>query len=145
MASEGAASSTEKHTILLVDDEEMITDAIGSLLEKVGYRVICVNGGKEAVEVVEQCRDDINLVILDMLMPDMDGQKTFHRIKNIQPQLPVLMASGYNNREQLADIMQNGCKGFIQKPYSLAQLHPTIQSILTNGQAMPANDPDSKK
>ena len=99
---------------MLVDDEEMITDAIGSLLEKVGYRVICVNGGKEAVRVVEQFRDDINLVILDMLMPDMDGQKTFHRIKDIQPQLPVLMASGYNNREQLADIMQNGCKGFIR-------------------------------
>ena len=125
------ASGSDKQTILLVDDEQMITDAIGALLVKVGYRVICASGGKEAVQVVEQSSEDISLVILDMLMPDLDGQKTFHRIKKIQPKLPVLMASGYNHHDQLSDIMQNGCKGFIQKPYSLAQLHPTIQNILT--------------
>jgi len=130
MVSNPTTPGSDKQTILLVDDEEMITDTIGALLEKVGYRVIRAGGGKEAVQVVEQDREDIHLVILDMLMPDMDGQKTFHRIKKIQPQLPVLMASGYNHHDQLSDIMQSGCKGFIQKPYSLAQLHPTIQSIL---------------
>lgn len=142
MASTETASTRDKQTILLVDDEEMITDAIGSLLEKVGYRVICVNGGREAVKVIEQSRDDIHLVILDMLMPDMDGQKTFHRIKNIQPQLPVLMASGYNPHDQLTDIMQHGCRGFIQKPYSIAQLHPTIQSILSEGMDKPESGSD---
>jgi len=142
MISDKTASERSKHTILLVDDEEMITDAIGTLLEKVGYRVICAGGGMEAVRVVEQSEEDIHLVILDMLMPDMDGQKTFHRIKKIQPKLPVLMASGYNHHDQLRDIMQNGCNGFIQKPYSLSQLHPTIQNILTECRETSEDGPD---
>ena len=115
MAPTKTPAGRDKQTILLVDDEKMITDAIGALLEKVGYRVICAGGGKEAVQVIERNSNDIHLVILDMLMPDMDGQKTFHRIRKIQPQLPVLLASGYNHHDQITDIMQSGCKGFIQK------------------------------
>lgn len=131
------APGSDKQTILLVDDEKMITDAVGALLEKVGYRVLRAGGGKEAVQLVEQGMDDINLVILDMLMPDMDGRKTFHRIKKIQPKLPVLMASGYNHQEQISDIMQQGANGFIQKPYTISQLHPTIQNILAEAESTP--------
>jgi CheY-like chemotaxis protein len=117
-------------TILLVDDEEMIRDVASELLKNLGYQVVVAASGAEAVETITRRGDTINLVILDMIMPDMDGGTTFDRIRAIMPKMPVLLSSGYSQNGQAIDIMQKGCNGFIQKPYTLANLSQKIRRIL---------------
>ena len=87
--------SNGSETMLLVDDEEMIIDVGQALLTKLGYRVIGVKSGIEAVEVVHRMGYSIDLVILDMIMPGMDGGKTFDRIRDICPKMPIILSSGY--------------------------------------------------
>jgi PAS domain S-box-containing protein len=116
-------------TILLVDDEKMIRDVACALLEHLGYRVVVAASGAEAVETITHRGDTINLVILDMIMPDMDGGTTFDRIRAIMPRMPVLLSSGYSQDGQAIEIMQKGCNGFIQKPYALSELSKKIRKV----------------
>jgi PAS domain S-box-containing protein len=117
-------------TVLLVDDEDMIIDVGQALLTKLGYRVIGVHSGKEAVEVIHRQGDGVDLVILDMIMPKMDGGKTFDRIRDICPQIPVMLSSGYAMNSQAEKIMNRGCDGFIQKPFNIYELSQKIRKIL---------------
>ncbi len=116
-------------TILLVDDEEMIRKVACAMLNKLGYLVVVAASGAEAVETITRRGDSIDLVILDMIMPDMDGGATFDRLRAIMPRIPVLLASGYSINGQAIDIMQKGCKGFIQKPFTLAELSQKIRLV----------------
>jgi two-component system cell cycle sensor histidine kinase/response regulator CckA len=116
-------------TILLVDDEEMIIDVGQALLKRLGYKVIAVNSGGEAVDAIQRMGSDIDLVILDMIMPGMDGGKTFDRIREISPRLPVMLSSGYAINDQATKIMRRGCNGFIQKPFSVSELSKKIREI----------------
>jgi signal transduction histidine kinase/ActR/RegA family two-component response regulator len=128
VAVEGIVTGSEK--ILLVDDEEMIRMVARSMLEKLGYRVIVATGGAEAVDALVEEGDSIDLVILDMIMPGMDGGRTFDRIRELRPRMPVLLSSGYAINGQAIDIMKRGCNGFIQKPFSIAELSQKIRSVL---------------
>jgi CheY-like chemotaxis protein len=101
-----------------------------AMLEKLGYHVIVAASGEQAVDVVSQMDDNIDLVILDMIMPGMDGSKTFDRIREIRPALPVILSSGYSINGQAAEIMKKGCNGFIQKPFSLSKLSQNVRKIL---------------
>jgi len=121
---------TGSETILLVDDEEMIRMVASAMLKKLGYRVIVASGGMEAADIVAREGDAIHLVILDMIMPGMDGNETFDRLREIRPQLPILLSSGYAINGQAIDIMQKGCNGFIQKPFSISELSQKIRGIL---------------
>jgi PAS domain S-box-containing protein len=125
--------SNGSETVLLVDDEAMIIDVGKALLTKLGYRVIGVKSGKEAVEVVHRMGNGIDLVILDMIMPGMDGSKTFDRIREICPQMPVMLSSGYAISGQAEQIMNRGCNGFIQKPFSVYELSQKVRQILDKG------------
>lgn len=116
-------------TILLVDDEEMIRDVAKELLENLGYQVVVAASGAEAVEAINRRGNTIHMVILDMIMPDMGGGATFDRIRAIMPKMPVLLSSGYSQNGQAISIMQKGCNGFIQKPYTLAGLSQKIRRI----------------
>lgn len=124
---DGLFKGTE--TILLVDDEEMITDVGKIMLEKLGYRVLAANGGNQAVEMISQMGKDIDMVILDLIMPVMDGGKTFDRIREIQSDRPVLLSSGYAINDQATLILNRGCNGFIQKPFSLSELSRKVRQI----------------
>ncbi|MFO7712907.1 PAS domain S-box protein [Desulfosarcina sp.] len=117
-------------TILLVDDEEMIINVSQALLEKLGYQVIAAKSGEEATEVVLRMGSGIDLVILDVIMPGMDGIITFDRIRAIHPQMPVLLSSGYAVDGQSVEILQRGCNGFIQKPFDISKLSLKIQNIM---------------
>jgi len=117
-------------TILLVDDEDMILDVAENLLKEMGYRVLLAGSGKEAVEVYEKYKDEINLVILDMIMPDMSGSQTYDRISEINPDIKVLLSSGYSINGQAARILKRGCEGFIQKPYLFQTLSHKVREIL---------------
>jgi len=117
-------------TILLVDDEEMIIDVGQAMLEKLGYRVFAAQNGQRAVEAVTEMGNEIDLVIIDMIMPGMDGGKTFDQIREIQPEIPVMLSSGYALNSQADEIMRRGCNGFIQKPFNISEFSKKVRKIL---------------
>ncbi|NCO60294.1 response regulator, partial [bacterium] len=117
-------------TLLLVDDEEMILDVGSSLLDSLGYETIRAQGGVKAVEIYSRMHGRIDLVILDMIMPDMGGKETFDRLRKINPKAKVLLASGYSLNGQAREILERGCDGFIQKPFTLLGLSRKIISLL---------------
>jgi len=116
--------------ILLVDDEKMILEVGSQLLERLGYEVITASGGKAAVEIYQERSGEIDLVILDVVMPDMSGGETFDRLKEIHPGVRVLLASGYSINGKASEILNRGCRGFIQKPFSLEELSNKTAEIL---------------
>lgn len=117
-------------TILLVDDEEMVADIGKDLLEKLGYTVLVASGGTEAIKLYRRHRDQVGLVILDMIMPDMSGGETFSRLRAIKPNAKILLSSGYSLDGRASAIMQQGCNGFIQKPFNLKKISHKIREIL---------------
>jgi len=117
-------------TILLVDDEEMISDIGGKMLKKLGYRVVLAESGRKALKIFEKLHSRIDLVILDMIMPDMGGSETFDHLKAIAPDIKVLLSSGYSIDGQASQIMKRGCNGFIQKPFNLKHFSQTVREIL---------------
>ncbi len=124
---EGLIRGTE--TILLVDDEEMILEVAQEMLEELGYRVLATLSGEKAIEMVKQKDNGIDMVILDLIMPGMDGGHVFDSIREIMPQMPVLLSSGYAINGQADEIMQRGCNGFIQKPFNIAGLSAKIRQV----------------
>ena len=117
-------------TILIVDDEDMIIDVGQALLKRMGYQVITAKSGEEALEVVHRIGAGIDLVILDMVMPGMDGGRTFDGIRETCLELPIMLASGYAINGQAQKIMNRGCNGFIQKPFSVSELSQKVRQIL---------------
>jgi len=119
-------------TILLVDDEQLITDVGSAMLESLGYEVHTASSGFKAIELLKDKGKNIDMVILDLIMPEMDGEKTFTALRAIDSQIPVLLSSGYSMNGQASNIMEKGCNGFIQKPYNIAELSKKIREILEN-------------
>ncbi|MCG6893628.1 MAG: PAS domain S-box protein [Desulfobacteraceae bacterium] len=117
-------------TVLLVDDEEMILKVGQGMLERLGYRVMVAANGIDALEMVKSRGGEIDLVILDLVMPGMTGDKAFDRMRALRPTLPVLLASGYAVSGKAAEVLDRGCNGFIQKPFTLAELSWKIREIL---------------
>jgi PAS domain S-box-containing protein len=117
-------------TILLVDDEKMIVEVGRELLEELGYIVLPVRSGQEAIEVFKDRHQEIDLVIMDMIMPGMGGGETFDRLKEIDPQVRVLLSSGYSVNGQASKILKRGCEGFIQKPFNMHQLAEKVQNSI---------------
>ena len=117
-------------TILLIDDEKMIIDVGIELLEELGYAVQSAMSGREAIDIFLKDRDKIDLVIMDMIMPEMGGGETFDRLKEIDPDVKVLLSSGYSINGQATKILRRGCDGFIQKPFNMNQLAEKVQQIL---------------
>ena len=117
-------------TILLVDDEDIIIDVGSQLLKKLGYNVFEARGGKEAIQVYQENKDNIDMIILDMIMPDMGGSDVYDKIKTIDPNVKVLLSSGYSIDGQATEILKRGCNGFIQKPFNLKRLSRKIREVL---------------
>jgi CheY-like chemotaxis protein len=114
-------------TILLVDDEDMIIESAGEMLEELGYTVLTAKGGKEALQILKQNKQKIDMVILDMIMPDMSGSDTYNGLMEINPNLKVLLCSGYSVDGQATEILDRGCEGFIQKPFNLRDLSTKVR------------------
>jgi nitrogen-specific signal transduction histidine kinase/ActR/RegA family two-component response regulator len=130
-AADGAATDGRgQKTILVVDDEAMVLDVCRDMLEKLGYAVLAVDSGEKAVDLVSRNEKKLDLVLLDIIMPGLSGGETFDRLKSVRPDLKILLASGYSLDTKAAAIMNRGCDGFIQKPYTLKNLTDKIQSIL---------------
>jgi len=117
-------------TILLVDDEKMVLDVSKELLESMGYRVYAVGSGQEAIAVYTEKRNEIDLAILDMVMPKMSGGETFDRLREINSEIKVLLSSGYSLNGEAETIMDRGCNGFLQKPFHLKKLSSKVREML---------------
>lgn len=118
-------------TILLVDDEEIIIDVGTQLLERLGYTVLEARCGKEAIQIYQENKDNIDMIILDMIMPDMGGSEVYDKIKIIDPEVKILLSSGYSVEGQATEILKKGCNGFIQKPFNLKSLSRKIREVLS--------------
>lgn len=117
-------------TILLVDDDELILDVGKAMLGTLGYDVLTASGGDMAISLCRRYQGQIALVILDMIMPDMGGGRAYDRLKSLDPELRVLLSSGYSINGQATDILARGCNGFIQKPFSLQVLSEKVREII---------------
>ena len=117
-------------TILLVDDEQIIINVTQAMLEGLGYKVLTAHNGEEAVEIYKTKMDQINLVIMDMIMPGIGGGEAFDRIKAVNPAVNVILASGYSMNGMAKDILNRGVRSFLQKPFRLNDLSEKIRSVL---------------
>jgi two-component system, cell cycle sensor histidine kinase and response regulator CckA len=117
-------------TVLLVGDQEAVINVGKAVLHTLGYDVILAKNGKEAVETFHSNREKIDLMILDMIMPGMSGAETYDEIKKINPEIKVILSSGYSLEGQAARILERGCNGFIQKPFNVSDLSRKIREIL---------------
>jgi len=116
--------------VLFVDDEEVVIEVSSQMLQYLGYSVYEAKGGKEALEIYEDNKDRIDLVVLDLIMPDMGGSDTYDRLKEINSDVKVLLSSGFSIDGQAEDIMKRGCNGFIQKPFNVIELSQKIKEVL---------------
>ena len=117
-------------TVLLVDDEEIVIGVGRQMLEKLGFSVLTAKNGKEALDVYKNNQYDIDFVVLDMIMPNMGAADTYVELQSINPAIKVLLSSGYGVDQQTNELLNRGCKGFIQKPFNMQSLSEKIEEIL---------------
>jgi CheY-like chemotaxis protein len=117
-------------TILLVDDEDITVEVGEEILVELGYKVITARNGIEALAAYKDNAATIDMVILDMIMPDMGGGKTYDELKKINPGIKVLLSSGYSISGEASEILERGCNDFIQKPFNMKQLSEKMRRIL---------------
>jgi CheY-like chemotaxis protein len=121
-----------RETILVVDDEEKIRKICQENLNLLGYSVITADSGAKAIEIYRKKAKLIDMVVLDMIMPDLSGKDTYERLKQINPHVKVLLASGYTLEGQAKEILDSGCNAFIQKPFKIEQLSIMIRKVIDN-------------
>ncbi|MGD9200171.1 MAG: response regulator [Chitinispirillia bacterium] len=117
-------------TILVVDDEEMLLESISEMLLNLGYKAVCYSSGEKAMEYYRKNYKQVHSVILDLIMPGMDGLGCLKIIKEINPEACVVVSSGYSEEKRKENIFQNGAKEFLKKPYNISELSKTLLKVL---------------
>ncbi|MFC1514000.1 PAS domain S-box protein [candidate division KSB1 bacterium] len=117
-------------TILVVDDEENVRQLAQKILKKMGYKVLIAKDGIEGVSMYQQYKNNIDLVVLDLIMPNMAGKETFDMLKKIDPEVKVLLSSGYSQEGKAVDMIKKGAKGFIQKPFRIKEISKAVSEVL---------------
>jgi len=115
--------------ILLVDDEEMVRNTTKEILNYLGYEVTVACGGEEAIQLYKDKKDQFDLLIIDLIMPKMNGVVCFEHIKKLDPTVPVVISSGISEIGKKESILQMGVSAFIQKPFTIDVLQSTLHSI----------------
>jgi CheY-like chemotaxis protein len=122
-------------TILLVDDEETIRSVTRRMLERAGFTVVTCDNGKEAIQLFKDLGDHLSCVLMDLTMPQMDGDVASHEMFRIRTDIPIILSSGYNSQDIKNRFAGTGLMSFIQKPYSMATLLETLHSVLESRNA----------
>jgi len=117
-------------TILIIDDETILTETGETMLNELGYTVLTANDGKTGIATYTEHPQKIDLVILDMIMPKMSGNATFTQLKAIDPEVKVLVSSGYGVDGKASELLKRGCRGFIQKPFNLMELSKKVREAI---------------
>ena len=113
-----------------MDDEEVIRNSATNILKECGYRVILAFDGLEAEEIYKNRHKEINMVLLDMVMPKISGKDTYIKLRAINNEVKVLLSSGFKQDERVQSVMEMGINGFIQKPYTIGGLSQAVNEIL---------------
>jgi len=113
---------TSSGAVLLVDDEASVRDVSKRLLEREGVRVMVANDGAQAVSIFKEYANEIALVLMDLTMPEMDGEEAFHAMRAIRPDVMVVLSSGFLDTEAVERLRGNGLAGFVKKPYTRQRL-----------------------
>ena len=119
-----------KETILLVEDEEALIEMVRLMLESKGYKVLTAINGSEAIEMYRLRKNKIDIVLTDMGLPEMTGMDVYKKIKKIKVNVKVIFASGYFEPEIKSELIKEGAKGFIQKPYSQDEVLRKLRELL---------------
>jgi CheY-like chemotaxis protein len=117
-------------TILVCDDDAIMRQVTSNILSQFGFEVITASTGLEALKFIQQKPKDLRLIILDLMLPGMEGNIVFEEIKKIAGNIPVLFSSGFGKNERIKEVLTKGAAGFLQKPYSLEQLFELVVGIL---------------
>ena len=117
-------------TVLLVDDELTVRVTTGRMLESIGFTVLTANDGREGVERFRAGGADIRAVLLDLTMPHLDGEAAFRELRELRPDVRVLLMSGYNEQEATSRFIGKGLAGFLQKPFKVETLRARLKEIL---------------
>jgi len=137
------AAAVEKHApfgegvVLVVDDEETIREVAVMMLEEIGFATLTAVNGEDAVAVYRQHADEIVAVLLDMTMPKMDGSACFYALRRINPDVKVVLSSGYSEEEATTHFVGKGLAGFLQKPYSPEALREMFGQVIGGGGQQP--------
>ncbi len=121
---------TVNETILLVDDEKSVLDLTCDMLGRNGYRTITAGSGEMAIEIYKREKDQIDLVLLDVGMPGMDGHRCFEELLRINPEIKVVLATGYPAIGKVEETLAVGAAGFIGKPYRSADMVKKTREVL---------------
>jgi DNA-binding response OmpR family regulator len=116
--------------ILLVDDEETVLEVGALMLERMGYQVLLARTSSEAVDIYRANKDGIDLVLLDLNLPGERGAETFKRIRRINPDAKVILSTGFSKNQEILDLLNQGCRGMIQKPFGLKELAKQVALVL---------------
>ena len=132
MKSTEKVTKAKQGTILIVDDQEMVRSMIADLLGGLNYRVFTAKDGLDAVQTYKKVmsrskknvseEEGIDLIILDMILPRMDGKETYCKLKEIDPEVKVILSSGYDIDQKIKEVLNQGAVDFIQKPYHIETL-----------------------
>ncbi|MCP4603599.1 MAG: response regulator [Proteobacteria bacterium] len=120
-------AASKRSCILLVDDENLLLKSTRRLLEKMGYLVFLAENGREAFEIYREQQDRIDLVILDMIMPEMDGPETFKLIRELNPKAKIIISSGYSKDEKVEVLLGEGAVNFLHKPFDINDLSEKLK------------------
>jgi DNA-binding NtrC family response regulator len=127
----GFTGGTE--TILLVDDEDPIRNLGEQIFTKHGYTVLKAPGGESALKIYEEKKDGIDLIILDLIMPGMGGKKCLEGLLQINPDVKVVVASGYSPEGTVESFLEGGAKHFISKPFNMKEMIQVVREVLDEG------------
>jgi CheY-like chemotaxis protein len=125
-----SGSSGLPKTVLVIDDEEMVTDVLLAFLKKLGCRVLTAGTGQEAVEIAGKYKDDIDLALLDIELPDMGGHIVYRHLIQACPGLKVIVCSGYSLEGPVREVLESGGKAFLQKPFSYHTFSKTLNRVM---------------
>ncbi len=117
-------------TVLLVDDEGSVLSTSSQILASHGFNVLKASDGAEAVEIFRDHHEDIDVVVMDVIMPVLDGQKAFYKMKKIDPGLKVILSSGYTKENNLQELYDAGVLSFLRKPYRQQELLNILSQVL---------------
>ena len=117
-------------TVMIIDDEDVIQTVLGEILLQLGYKVVRAKTGKEALEMLTENDERVDVILLDMIMPGLSGGETFQRLSEYWPEIPVVVVTGYADEKKTQKMLENGLAGFIEKPFKAAQIAEKINEIL---------------
>jgi len=113
--------------VMVVDDEKTVLEVMAEIIHDLGYQVLTADSGRQAINLFEKYKDKIGLVILDLVMPQVSGEDVFHTLREMNPDIKIILASGYDRQGRAASLLATSGTEFIQKPFDIDSLSRIMQ------------------